>query len=104
MINNPTYEKLLAEKARLKALLDDHGFSYATDYDPAMARTGARIIYSAKQTLTATLIDKSTVWYGSINPLGFTSADDTAIKLSDPTIAGEILGTLFSYVNIDNHG
>ncbi len=76
----------------------------ATDHDMAMSRTGARIIYSGKQTLTATIIDKSTVWYGSINPVGFNSADDTAIKLTDSSIAGEIIETLYSNVNTENHG
>ena len=75
-----------------------------TDHDTALMRAGAKINYSDKQTLTATIIDKSIVWYGSINPVGFNSADDTAIKLTDPTIAGEIIETLYSNVNTENHG
>ena len=69
----------------------------ATEHDLSLSRAGARIVYSDKQTLTATIIDNQTVWYGSINPLGFNSADDTAIKLADPTIAGEIIETLYSH-------
>ena len=69
----------------------------ATEHNMSLSRAGARIIYSDKQTLTATKIDKSTVWYGSINPLGFNSADDTAIQLADPTTAGEIIETLYSH-------
>lgn len=76
----------------------------ATDHDVAMSRAGARIIYSDKQTLTTTIIDKSTVWYGSINPVGFNSVDDTTIKLTDASIAGEIIETLYSNVNAENNG
>lgn len=68
----------------------------ATDHDISLTKAGVRIIYSDKQTLTATVIDKSTVWYGSINPIGFNSADDTAIKLVDPTLADGIIETLYS--------
>lgn len=76
----------------------------ATDHDLALIKAGARIICSDKQSLTATIIDKSTVLYGSINPIGFNSADETAIKLTDTTIAGEIIETLYSNVNTENHG
>lgn len=44
--------------------------------------------------LCCTIIDKSIVWYGSVNTLGFVSEEDNIIKLDDGKIAGEMLGEL----------
>jgi len=62
-----------------------------TDYLKSQGLT-VRVIPSLN--LCCTIIDKSFVWYGSINALGFASEEDNVIKLDDGKIAGEMLGEL----------
>lgn len=53
----------------------------------------ARIV--SDLNLCCTIIDKSVVWYGSINVLGYVSEEDNAIKLDDSKLAGELISELF---------
>lgn len=46
-------------------------------------------------TLCCAIIDKSSVWYGSVNVLGYTSEEDNIIKVTDSTLAGELIGELY---------
>ena len=45
--------------------------------------------------LCTIVIDKSLVWYGNVNALGFYSDKDNIIKLKDDRIAAEMLNVLF---------
>ncbi|MDD7258053.1 MAG: helicase, partial [Prevotellaceae bacterium] len=45
--------------------------------------------------LCTIIIDKSIVWYGSVNALGYNSDKDNIIKLEDNRIAAEMLDVLF---------
>ena len=38
--------------------------------------------------------DKSTTWYGSVNILGYRSAEDNLIRFKNPEIATTLLTTL----------
>jgi len=62
-----------------------------TDYLKSQGLT-IRVIPSLN--LCSTIIDKSIVWYGSVNALGFASEEDNVIRLEDDKIAGELLGEL----------
>lgn len=48
-----------------------------------------------KLSLHAAVIDKSIVWYGSVNYLGYNAEDDNAIKIVDSSIAEEIIEILY---------
>ena len=47
-------------------------------------------------SLCASIIDKSIVWYGSINILGYISKDDNMIKFEDSSLANDLVQELFS--------
>ena len=40
------------------------------------------------------IIDQRTVWYGSVNFLGFSSEEDSVMRLADEEIAGRLLDTV----------
>ena len=40
------------------------------------------------------VIDQKTVWYGSVNFLGFSSEEDSVMRLADEEIAGRLLDTV----------
>jgi hypothetical protein len=40
------------------------------------------------------IIDKSIVWYGAINALGYTSEEDNFIKVTDNNLANELIEVL----------
>jgi len=56
---------------------------------------GLTVKVSPDISLCSTVIDRSTVWYGGINVLGYASEDDSMIKVVDSNLADELLGILF---------
>ncbi|SFK78343.1 hypothetical protein SAMN05216357_10625 [Porphyromonadaceae bacterium KH3CP3RA] len=56
---------------------------------------GARIIVKEGLSMHTTIINKSLVWYGSVNYLGYNTGDDNAIKLIDSSMAEEMIGLLY---------
>ena len=48
-----------------------------------------------KLSLHTAIIDKSIVWYGSVNYLGYNAEDDNAIKIADSFITEEIIKILY---------
>ncbi len=49
-----------------------------------------------KLSLCACIIDKSTIWYGSINILGYSTEKDSMIKIVDIKLASEILDIIYN--------
>ena len=47
-------------------------------------------------SLCTTIIDKTVVWYGAINALGYTSEEDNVIKVTDSNLANELTNALLS--------
>lgn len=45
--------------------------------------------------MCTTIIDKSIVWYGAINALGY-ATEDNVIKVVDDKLANELMKTLLS--------
>ena len=45
-------------------------------------------------SLYAAIIDKSTIWYGSVNILGYHSAEDNLIRFKNPEIATTLLESI----------
>lgn len=48
-----------------------------------------------KLSLCACIIDKSTVWYGSVNVLGYPTEEDSVIKIVDIKLANELLNVIY---------
>jgi superfamily II DNA or RNA helicase len=55
---------------------------------------GISVIIISHLSLHAAIIDKSTIWYGSVNILGFHSVEDNLIRFKNPEIATTLLTTL----------
>lgn len=45
------------------------------------------------------IIDKTIVWYGSVHFLGFSTEEDNIIKLTDTSLATELIGVLMDKIN-----
>lgn len=48
-----------------------------------------------KLSLCACIIDKSIVWYGSVNVLGYPAEEDSVIKIADIKLASELLNVIY---------
>ena len=48
-----------------------------------------------KLSLHTVIIDKSIVWYGSVNYLGYNAEDDNTIRIADSSIAEEVIEILY---------
>ncbi len=55
---------------------------------------GISVIYNDHLSLHAAIIDKSTIWYGSVNILGYRSLEDNLIRFRNPEIASNLLESL----------
>ena len=47
-------------------------------------------------SLCSCVIDKSTIWYGSINILGYPTEEDSIIKITDSKLANELLEVIYN--------
>lgn len=56
---------------------------------------GISVIIISHLPLHAAIIDKSTIWYGSVNILGFHSVEDNLIRFKNPEIAISLFETLY---------
>ena len=61
---------------------------------------GISVIYNDHLSLHAAIIDKSTIWYGSVNILGYRSLEDNLIRFRNPEIAFNLLDSLQNEGNI----
>ena len=55
---------------------------------------GISVITINHLSLHAAIIDKSTIWYGSVNILGYHSVEDNLIRFSNPEIATNLLESI----------
>jgi len=56
--------------------------------------SGKAVIYSDSLSLHAAIIDKSTIWYGSVKILGFHSTEDNLIRFINAEIASNLFDSL----------
>jgi superfamily II DNA or RNA helicase len=61
-----------------------------------LKRQGATIVLTTAQLYCA-IIDKTTTWYGSINYLGYNSAEQNAIKIHSTPVAADLLNNIDGY-------
>ena len=60
----------------------------------SLQHQGISVIYKDHLSLHAAIIDKSTIWYGSVNILGYRSLEDSLIRFRNPEIASNLLDSL----------
>ena len=60
-----------------------------------MLLNGIRVNVKEKLSLHASIIDKSVVWYGSVNYLGYNTEDDHAMRIMESSIAEEVIEILY---------
>ncbi len=60
----------------------------------SLQHQGISVIYKDHLSLHAAIIDKSTIWYGSVNILGYRSLEDNLIRFRNPEIASNLLDSL----------
>ena len=60
----------------------------------SLQHQGISVIYKDHLSLHAAIIDKSTIWYGSVNILGYRSHEDNLIRFRNPEIASNLLDSL----------
>ena len=61
-----------------------------------LQRKGLSVKIIPTLSLCTTIIDKTIVWYGAINVLGYTSEEDNVIKVTDSSLANELTNTVLS--------
>lgn len=61
------------------------------EYTSILSACGFDVIVNHSLSICCTVIDKHTAWYGSINPLAYVAEDDTAIRIEDVEVAGEMM-------------
>jgi len=77
--------------------------SPASEYKPTAQKTadacierlkdaGVKIVEKPGAHQQFVVLDQSVVWYGSINPLGYVSKDDSALRFIDNEVATQLLG------------
>ena len=63
--------------------------------DDDFSRAGVKVIQRASRVLRAAIIDRSLLWFGSIELAGGRhNADDSVMRANAPAIASEMLGYL----------
>jgi hypothetical protein len=60
----------------------------------SLKKTGVRLVFKANIHQKFTVIDRKTVWYGSINLLNYGGAQESIMRLASPNIAQELIKTL----------
>ena len=61
-----------------------------------LERHGIRVIINESLSFSATIIDRSRLWYGNVNPLGFYKQDDNIITFRHPEVATTLIDSLSS--------
>lgn len=77
----------------IEVLVLTHTANEQTEY---LQRKGLSVMIIPTLSLCTTIIDKTIVWYGAINALGYTSEEDNVIKVTDNNLADELTNALLS--------
>lgn len=77
----------------IEVLVLTHTTNEQTEY---LQRKGFSVKIIPTLSLCTTIIDKTIVWYGAINALGYTSEEDNVIKVTDNYLADELTNALLS--------
>ena len=77
----------------IEVLVLTHTANEQTEY---LQRKGLSVKITPTLSLCTTIIDKTIVWYGAINMLGYISEEDNVIKVTDNNLADELTNALLS--------
>ena len=58
--------------------------------------TGASIRINDSLVIDVAIIDKSLIWYGSVNCLGYNTDENNAIRIYDSTLVENIIEVLYT--------
>ena len=61
-----------------------------------LKETGASIRVDNSLTIDVAIIDKSLIWYGSVNYLGYNTNENNVIRIYDPTLTENVLEVLYT--------
>lgn len=61
-----------------------------------LANAGIELLCNQEQSIQCAIIDKSIVWYGSINFFGYNSDDSNIMRIADSKVAEEMIGALYN--------
>ena len=64
--------------------------------DERLRETGAVIKINNALAIDVAIIDKSLIWYGSVNYLGYNTEENNAIRICDSALAENILEVLYT--------
>ncbi len=67
-----------------------------TEKEERLKETGIQIMVNDSLSMDVVVIDKSIIWYGSINYLGYNKDENNAIRISDSKVADQILEVLYT--------
>ena len=67
-----------------------------TEKEEKLKETGIRTRVIDSLSMDAVVIDKSLLWYGSVNYLGYNTDENNAIRISDSKVADQILEVLYT--------
>lgn len=67
-----------------------------SDKEELLKDIGVKIMKNESLSLHAAIIDKSLVWYGCVNYLGYNTKDDNAIRISDSTLIETFMDALYT--------
>jgi superfamily II DNA or RNA helicase len=70
--------------------------SQSNEQTEVLLSRGLSVKIKPDLSICTTIIDKSIVWYGAINTLGYMSEDDNAIKVNDNNLANDLIEVLLS--------
>lgn len=63
--------------------------------DQELVAYGIEVQYDESLSVQCAIIDKSTVWYGSINLFGYNTEENNVIRIADSFIANELLDVIY---------
>ena len=61
-----------------------------------LSAVGISVVHDEALSVNCAVIDKSIVWYGSVNFFGYNSEEANIMRLSDPSVASEMMEVIYA--------
>lgn len=78
--------ELMTNGIEVVAYIKEQGYG-----ENALRENGIEVQCDENLSVQCTIIDKTTVWYGSINIFGYNTEENNVMRIADPSIAHELL-------------
>lgn len=66
-----------------------------------MSAVGINVVQNENLSITCAIIDKSIVWYGSMNFFGYNNTEANVMRLTDSSVANEVMEVIYSKSDTD---